>query len=340
MKSTQVTIKDLARELNISPSTVSRALKDHPDISPDTKKAVNELAKKLNYHPNAVALSLRKSKTNTIGVIIPEIVHFFFSTVISGIEEVAYASGYNVMVCQSNEIYDREVTDTYALLASRVDGMLVSISRETTNMEHLKEIQDRGVPLVFFDRVFEGIDASQVVVDDEKGAYDATCHLIEMGYQDIAHVSGPPGLLISKMRMNGYKKALQEHNIDVREDLIFEASMGSKEEAYEKIKSKLVNGLKLDAVFAHSDMCAYGALLAVQESGMKVPEDCGIVGFSDWQFSAFLNPSLTTVMQPGYEMGRAAAELFIKESKTEEDVSPEKIVLSTELIIRDSSKRK
>ena len=340
MKSAQVTIKDLARELNISPSTVSRALKDHPDISPETKKAVNDLAKKLNYYPNAVALSLRKSKTNTIGVIIPEIVHFFFSTVISGIEEVAYASGYNVMVCQSNEVYDREVTDTYALLASRVDGMLVSISRETENIDHLKEIQDRGVPLVFFDRIGEGVSASQVVVDDEKGAYDAVCHLIEMGYKNIAHVSGPPGLLISKMRMNGYKKALQEHNLPVREELIFDAVTGTREEAYDKIKSKLKSGIKIDAVFAHSDMCAYGALLAVQENGMKVPDDCGIVGFSDWQFSAFLNPSLSTVMQPGYEMGRAAAELFIRESKAEEELPPEKIVLETELIIRDSSKRK
>ena len=194
MKYNQVTIKDIARELGISPSTVSRALKDHPDISPETKKAVNELADKLNYQPNIVALSLRQSKTNTIGVIIPEIVHFFFSTVISGIEDVAYSAGYNVIITQSNESLQREKTDIKALFNSRVDGMLISLSRETSNFEHIDSILAKGVPMVFFDRVYDTANASKVIVDDLSGAKDATQHLIDQGCKRIAHLEGPPNL--------------------------------------------------------------------------------------------------------------------------------------------------
>src|SRR5688572_6759818 len=170
MKYNQVTIKDIARELGISPSTVSRALKDHPDISPETKKAVNELAEKLNYQPNIVALSLRQSKTNTIGVIIPEIVHFFFSTVISGIEDVAYSAGYNIIITQSNESLAREKSDLKALFNSRVDGMLMSISRETVDFEHIENILSKGMPIVFFDRIYDTPGSSKVVVDDFVGA--------------------------------------------------------------------------------------------------------------------------------------------------------------------------
>ncbi|MCU0358445.1 MAG: LacI family transcriptional regulator, partial [Cyclobacteriaceae bacterium] len=179
MKYNQVTIKDIARELGISPSTVSRALKDHPDISPETKRLVNELADKLNYQPNIVALSLRQSKTNTIGVVIPEIVHFFFSTIISGIEDVAYSAGYNVILAQSNESQSREITDMKALFNSRVDGMLMSVSRETTNFDHIESIISKGVPIVFFDRVYNSPQASKIIVDDFTGAKDATIHLIE-----------------------------------------------------------------------------------------------------------------------------------------------------------------
>jgi len=181
MKSGLITIKDIARELKISPSTVSRALKNHPDISVETKRAVNELASKSNYQPNAVALSLKKRRSNTIGVIIPEIVHYFFSSVISGIEDVAYDAGFNVIICQSNEKYDREVVNTRTLLANRVDGILVSISKETQNFDHFYKVRENEVPLVFYDRVVPGFDADQVIVDDFEAAYRATKHLIEGG---------------------------------------------------------------------------------------------------------------------------------------------------------------
>src|SRR6186997_1771573 len=220
MKYNQVTIKDIARELGISPSTVSRALKDHPDISPETKKAVNELAEKLNYQPNIVALSLRQSKTNTLGVIIPELVHFFFSTVISGIEDVAYSAGYNVIITQSNESLQREKIDIKALFNSRVDGMLISVSRETNNFEHIEAILAKGVPMVFFDRVYENANSSMVIVDDLSGAKDATRHLIEQGCKRIAHLEGPPNLVISKQRLQGYLDAMNEGGMPIDQSLI------------------------------------------------------------------------------------------------------------------------
>lgn len=334
-----ITIKDLARELQISPSTVSRALKDHPDISPETKKAVNELAKKLNYTPNAVALSLRKSKTNTIGVIIPEIVHFFFSTVISGIEEVAYGAGYNVMVCQSNESYEREVTDTFALLSSRVDGMIVSISEETQNFDHLLEIQDRGIPLVFFDRSIDGFSSSQVIVDDERGAYEATKHLIDQGYKNIAHLMGPENLKLGQNRFNGYVKALKDAGMPIDERLIFKGSYSSKDEAEQIVLDSLHRGPEFDAIFAHHDVVAVGALSAAKKYGFHVPNDFGVVGFSDWQFSEWISPSLSSVRQPGYEMGKSAAKIFLDEIADKENFKPQKLILDTQLIVRESSQR-
>src|SRR5882672_8958507 len=218
MKFNQVTIKDIARELGISPSTVSRALKDHPDISTETKKLVNALSEKLNYQPNIVALNLRQKKTNTIGVIIPEIVHFFFSTVISGIEDIAYQAGYNVILAQSNESYQREVTDMKALFNSRVDGMLLSISRETTNYDHIESIISKGVPIVFYDRMYNNPETSRVIVDDYVGAKEAVEHLIEQGCQRIAHLEGAPGTSIGEDRKRGYLDALSENNIPAKEN--------------------------------------------------------------------------------------------------------------------------
>ena len=192
--SSPITIKDIAKALNISASTVSRALKNHPDISRETKNAVNELAAKLRYKPNAVALSLKNSRTNTIGVIIPEVVHYFFSSVISGIEDVTYEAGYNVMVCQSNERYEREVINAQALESNRVEGALVSISKETHDFSHLQYLEDNGIPLVFFDRAPEDLDVDRVIIDDCKAAYNATTHLIETGCKRVAHLAAPPTL--------------------------------------------------------------------------------------------------------------------------------------------------
>ncbi len=339
MKSGQITIKDIARTLNISPSTVSRALKDHPDISKDTKKAVNELAAKLDYQPNSIALSLRKSKTNTIGVIIPEMVHHFFSSVISGIEDVAYDEGYNVMICQSNESYTREVSNTAALLSSRVDGMLISVSRETAQFDHLENLYRKNMPLVFFDRAYEGIDVSKVVVDDYDGAYRATEHLIKQGCRNIYHLAGPESLSISKLRKDGYIHALEAYNQPVHENHIVPCGL-LRNDGYETIKKMIAEGTIPDAIFAVSDPVAIGAILAYREAGIPVPEKVAIVGFSDEPITSVIQPPLTTMAQPGYEMGRQAAQLLLKRMKGGDmDIPSETVVLKTDLKIRESTQR-
>ena len=220
MHSGQVTIKDIARELGISPSTVSKALKNHPEISKETRKKVNDLARKLNYKPNAIALSLRSSRTKTIGLVIPEIVHHFFSSVISGIEDVAYDAGYNVMIFQSNESFNREVIATTALLDARVEGILISLSRETRDYLHLQNILGNGVPLVMFDRVCDDIKTDKVTVDDFEGAYNAVSHLIRTVCRRIAHLAGPPGLNITELRKNGYLEALKDHKLEIDRDML------------------------------------------------------------------------------------------------------------------------
>ncbi|MBL7858264.1 MAG: LacI family DNA-binding transcriptional regulator [Cyclobacteriaceae bacterium] len=345
MKYNQVTIKDIARELGISPSTVSRALKDHPDISPETKKAVNELATKLNYQPNIVALSLRQSKTNTLGIIIPELVHFFFSTVISGIEDVAYSAGYNVIITQSNESLQREKSDIKALFNSRVDGMLISISRETNNFEHIESILAKGVPMVFFDRVYENINSSKVIVDDLSGAKEATQHLIDQGCVRIAHLEGPPNLDITKQRLEGYVQALTENKVPVNKDYIVSCPLGTIEEGKMATEKLLAMKNPPDAIFATNDPAAMGAMQAIKEAGLKIPKDIAIVGFSNWFFSALLDPPLTSVDQPGFEMGQEAAKLLIRhiEMKSKDsDVEPpaETKILKTRLIVRESSLKK
>lgn len=344
MKYNQVTIKDIARELGISPSTVSRALKDHPDISPETKKAVNELAEKLNYQPNIVALSLRQSKTNTLGVIIPEIVHFFFSTVISGIEDVAYSAGYNVILTQSNESSQREMTDMKALFNSRVDGMLLSLSKETTNFDHIESMMAKGVPMVFFDRVYDHPNTSKVIVDDLSGAKEATLHLIEQGCKRIAHIEGSPNLEIHKLRLEGYLEALREKNMPIDKTLIVPCPEATIEAGKKSTEQLLALPNPPDGIFATNDPVAMGAMQAIKEKGLKIPKDVAVVGFSNWLFSSMMDPPLTSVDQPGFEMGQEATRLLIRqiETKSKDDVEPkpETKILKTKLIVRASSLKK
>lgn len=336
MKSGLITIKDIARELKISPSTVSRALKNHPDISEETKKAVNELARISNYQPNAVALSLKQRRSNTIGVIIPEIVHYFFSSVISGIEDVAYDAGFNVIICQSNEKYDREVVNLRTLLANRVDGILVSISKETQNFDHFYKVRENEVPLVFYDRVVPGFDADQVIVDDLEAAYRATQHLIEGGRKKIAHFAGPQNLLIGQLRKEGYLKAMHEAGIEVRNEWIVEAD--NFEKARIAILNILEEKISIDGLFAVNDLTAIGAMHTFQKRGIKIPDQIAIVGFSDGHLSGITDPALTSVDQHGYEMGTVATELLLKRilaGKT--DHLYEIKVLNANLVIRGSS---
>ncbi len=336
MRSNQITIKDIARILGISPSTVSRALKDHPDINVDTKKAVNELAQKLKYQPNAVALSLKNSRSYTIGVIIPEIVHYFFSSVISGIEDVASQKGFTVIICQSNESYGREVANSRTLLSHRVDGILVSISKETHSFDHLLDLQDGGIPLVFFDRIAPEINADQVIIDDMEASYKATRHLIETGRKRIAHFAGPQNLLIGRDRLQGYLNALAEAGMPVDNRLIIEAD--TFEKARNAVVEMLDAGIVPDGVFAVNDLTAIGAMQTIQKKGFKIPEDIAIVGFSDGRLSGITDPNLSSVDQHGYEMGILAAEiLFHRILSAGEEYIPEVKVLQADLIVRGSS---
>ena len=344
MSFNQVTIKDIARELGISPSTVSRALKNHPDISAETKKAVHELAEKLNYQPNIVALSLRHRKTNTIGVVIPEIVHYFFSTVISGIESVAYEAGYNVILTQSNESAQREATDLKALFNSRVDGMLISISRETNHYEHIESILAKDVPVVFFDRSYDNPNTSKVLVDDYEGAYEAVKHLIEQGCRRVAHLEMAPGLAIAEDRKRGYVDALKDHNLPVDEKLTIICPSGSLEDGQRAAEQLLSLKTLPDSIFANNDLLAFGAMQVIKKRGLKIPDDIAIVGYSNWFFSALTDPPLSSVHQPGFEMGMEAARLLISQIEMKEkggkEIVPEKKVLKTHLVIRDSSLKK
>lgn len=339
MKKTNITIKDIAKKLGVSPSTVSRALKDHPDISQKKKDEINELAKELNYQPNTVALSLRQSKTNTIGVIIPEIAHFFFSAVISGIEDIAHSAGYHVIITQSNESYEREVMNTKALFNSRVDGILMSISRETKQFDHLQSLLDYNVPLVFFDRIADHLNACKVIVNDEQGAYEATTHLIEQGCYRIAHLAGPQNLAISKNRLNGYKAALADNRYMIDDNLMKVCGQGTFEEA-EAITNELLDfRFPPDAIFANNDVAAYGAMMAIRKRNIKIPEEIAIVGFSNWRFSSLIQPALSSVTQPGFKMGQEATRLLMKQinAPDNEESITETVSLKTNLVIRESS---
>ncbi|QJB55350.1 LacI family DNA-binding transcriptional regulator [Pseudodesulfovibrio sp. zrk46] len=335
----QFTIKDLARELGISPSTVSRALRDHPDISKATKKRVTEAARKHNYQPNQLAQSLQKKRSNTIGVIVPEIRHDFFSTCISGIEEVAYENGYIIMVCQSDEKLEREVINTQALVANRVAGVLIAISSETTKYDHLQGLLDQNVPLVQFDRVVEELSTSKVVVDDYAAAYNAVSHLAESGYKHIGHMAGQEGIALNFRRYEGYRDALRDHGLPYKEK--FHLHGGYREDDGRKGAARYLAMDEMpDAILAINDPVAVGLYAAFKDAGLRIPDDVALVGFSDNPVSALIDPALTTVRQPAFEMGRTAATLLMKQFRSEDDTfTPETVILETELQIRGSSRR-
>lgn len=329
------TIIDIAKKLGISPSTVSRALSDHPDVKRETKELVRKVAAELNYTPNPIARSLKSSKTTTIGVIVPEIRHDFFSSAISGIEEVAYRSGYTIILSQTNESYEREVVNINVLMHHRVAGMIVSISQNTKSGDHFMDVIRRKIPLVFFDRAYEGLPVSKVVVDDYKGAFEAVSYLITKGYKRIAHIGGPKELGICQRRKNGYIDALKHHNMIIDETLIY--SVGMREsDGYAAMEAMLHSAHKPDAVFCVNDPVAVGAFQRIKEAGLQIPRDCAVVGFSNNKITGFLDPPLTTVEQPSFDMGKNAAELLIRviEDKIEEPIVK---VLNTKLIVRGST---
>ncbi|GAB7022428.1 LacI family DNA-binding transcriptional regulator [Salidesulfovibrio brasiliensis] len=335
----QFTIKDLARKLGVSPSTVSRALHDHPDISEDTKRRVVAAAEKYHYQPNLIAQSLQKKSSTTIGVIVPEIRHHFFSTVISGIEEVAYEAGYIIMVCQSNETLAREIVNTQALVANRVAGLLVAISTETTRYDHLKSVLKRGVPLVQFDRVVEELETSKVVIDDYSAAYEAVMHLVRSGYRRIGHLAGQEGIALNRHRFEGYRAALADSGLAFEEKFLVPGGY-REEDGRRGAEVYLAMDELPDAILAINDPVAVGAFSRFREAGVRIPEDVALVGFSDTPAAALIEPALTTVYQPAFEMGRTAATLLLEQFVTEGRFTPRTVTLDTELLVRGSSRPK
>lgn len=334
---TPATIKDLAKALNLSASTVSRALRDHPDISPLTKKRVTDLAQQLDYHPDTIAQSLQNKKTKTIGVLVPEIKQPFFASVINGIEEIAYDAGYTIIVCQSNESYEREVLYTRTLGSHRVAGLLVSLSQTTLNLDHFKILQRREVPIVFFDRVSNKIKASKVVVDDYQGAFDVVEHLVKRGYQRIAHLAGPENLSISKFRLKGYRDALKKGNLPFKKELVVYGGLDDTDGVVGFQKLLQLKHLP-DAIFAVNDPVATGAFVTIKEHGLKIPADIALTGFSNTNISGLLEPPLTTVEQPSYEMGKSVVQMLLEQIDSEDKLFvPRFKMLKTHLIIRSST---
>jgi LacI family transcriptional regulator len=337
----KTTIQDIARELNVTASTVSRALNGHTSISVATTNAVQKAARKLKYHPNKIASSLRLGKTKVIGVIIPSAQINFFGSVVHGIEKVASEKDYKVILYQSNEQASQEKKGVDTLIMSRVDGVLASISKETKDISHYKDIKKRGIPLVLFDRVNEDTGVPSVVVDDYMGAFKATQHLIDQGCKNIAHIAGPQHVQIFKQRLEGYKDALKKNDIRFNRHLVKYGEV-SIESGMNCMQSLIKENLP-DGVFAVEDFTALGAIQALKAAHLKIPDDVAIIGFANESFGQYITPSLSTVDQQTIKMGEAAANLFFELSLKEKFYKPgaqKKIVLEPVLIFRESSLKK
>ncbi len=341
MKKGRVTIHDIARHLNIDGSTVSRALNNSPRVKPKTIEKIKKAAKELGYKPNVMAANLRTQSSKTIGVIVPWISRYFFSSAISGIEEIAYAEGYNVIICQSHDEYDREVANAYTLFANRVEGILTSVAMDTVKYDHLEQFIDEGIPLVFFDRYAPDIQACRVVIDDFQTAYQVTEHLISGGRKRIAHFSGPSNLNIYTDRLNGYKKALEDYGLVFDPNLVFESRL-LIDDGVEGIKYLLSLPDRPDALFSSNDLAAIAAMKYIhQNTPFSVPGDIAFAGFSNSPSASIIDPGLTTVDQSGEEIGKIAAKRLIAEIRGETDKGVNEIVtINSNLIVRESSGEK
>ncbi|GAB4030290.1 LacI family DNA-binding transcriptional regulator [Spirosoma jeollabukense] len=339
MKNTPVTIKDIARALNISISTVSRALRGMPEIHPDTRKAVTQLAEELDYQPNQLAKNLAKSRTRTIGVIVPNLSYYYFSAMLNSIEEAALQSGYSVLVCQTNESYLREITNIQNLLRSQVEGFIISLSRDTDNYEHVERLTRKNIPLVLFDRYAESINVSKVIVDNHAAAFKATEHLIENGCRRIGFLAGPAQLVLSNQRINGYRAALAKHELSVGDQYIFNCDY-TQENTIMQTLAMMSLQQPPDGVVIISDRMAYSAMYAMQQKGIRIPDDVAIVSFNNEPISAYFSPTLSSISQPIQEMGTETVRLLLREMEATDNTIPKETkIMETQLIVRGSSLR-
>ena len=337
---TPLTMKDIARELGISVATVSRALKDSPRISPERRAAIQQYAREHDFTPNVLAESLRHSRVQPlklIGVIIPEFTHFYFSSVLAGIEEEASSRGYRIMVPQSNEQYEREVRICQSFYENKVCGVIVSQAKDTKRYDHFERLMDAGVPLVFYDRICTGVNASRVVVDDYMGAFNAVSHLIETGCTRIAFYGSAPTLEISKNRFNGYKDALLKHGLHYDESLT--RICDNRADAEVVTPELLENDTPPNGFFAVNDDTAIGILYTAKRMGFRVPEDISICGFTNGQRAVACDPMLTTVEQRGMKVGEEAADILIDQV---EGIIPrdkaERRIVRTRLVVRGTTR--
>jgi len=335
-----VTIKDIAKALGLSTSTVSRALRGSYEISNDTKKLVLEYAEKINYRPNPIALSLKERRSRSIGVIVPEIANNFFSQAINGIESIAYNRGYHVIISQSHESYEREMVNVHHLASRSVDGLLVSLSSETTDLTHFTELHEKGLPIVFVDRITNEINTHKVIVNNYAGAFMITEHLIRKGFKRIALITLAPHISITKERLQGYKDALLKNKIVFDDNLVQYCNHGGM--ILEEIEEAVIKLQKLkqkpDAIFTSGDRLTTGCLSTLQKSGLKVPDEIAVAGFTNTNIPELFNPPITTIRQPAFEMGQTATELLIEMIESKRPVTEFVTkVLEPELFVRSSS---
>ena len=333
-------MKDIARELGVSVATVSRALKDSPRISDAQRERIKAYAREHNFYPNVIAESLRKSRVapqKLIGVIVPQIAHYYFSTILSGIEEQASVRGYRIMVAQSDERYDREKRICESFLANRVCGVIVSQAKDTKKYDHFQELIDNHVPLVFYDRICTGINTNRVVVDDYMGAFTAVTHLINTGCQRIAFYGSPMQLEISKNRFNGYHDAILKHGMKMDESLVFQCDC--RDDAESLTPDVLRREDRPDAFFAVNDDTAIGILYTAKRMGFKVPADVSVCGFTNGERAIACDPMLTTVEQRGYMVGEEAVDILVNHVEGVTDMQKVvKKVVRTRLVVRGTSR--
>jgi LacI family transcriptional regulator len=335
----KVTLKQIAKELDVSISTVSKSLKDSPEISEDTRQKVRAFAKLYNYKPNLIALSLKNRKTKTICVIIPEIIHHFFATVISGVERVANEKGYNVIVCLSDESFDKEVINMEMLANGSIDGFIMSLSKETQlkkDFHHISEVISQGMPVVMFDRVANDILCDKVIIDDNLAAFEAVQFLINKGFKKIALISTVDYVSVGKLRTEGYLKALRNNNIPIKEEFILKVE--NMDNCSDQIEALLLKN-SFDAIFAVNELFAVTAIKLAKKLSLKVPEDISIIGFTDGMISKYSSPSITTVSQNEIKMGEKAATMLIDrlENEDEDEEHYKTEVIETNLVEREST---
>ena len=336
----EITLKQIAETLGISITTVSKALKNYPDVSPKTRKAVLDLAKSLSYTPNSFAVNLRTKESRTIGLIIPEVVHHFFSNVINGIIDEAEKNGYLVIILQSNESLELEKKQVELLMNKRVDGIIMSLSNESNDDEHIKEIIRKEIPFVLFDKISKLIPCSKVIINDQKAALNAVEHLIQKGCRKIAHIRGPVNPQNAIDRFLGYKKALEKNNIPFDQKLVYTCKNVTFDEGKEFAKQIAKEHPDVDGIFVITDLVAVGVLAHFNEVNIKIPEQIKVIGFSNWFMSQVITPKLSTVDQPSFEMGVQSFGLLLEEINTKKELlpfQPRTIELETGIIEREST---